>query len=73
MLNGEFVYADVGAGCELECAVVEMLSVTAVGDVPLTLTDADGEKLQVAAEGNPLVHAKATVPLNPATGDALRL
>ena len=72
-LNGELTNPDVGAGCELECAVVEMVSVTAVGVVPLTVTDADGENVQLAAVGSPLVHANATALLNPSTADALRL
>jgi len=72
-LKGELTDPEVGAGCELECAVVEMVSVTAVGVVPLTLTDAEGAKVQVAAAGTPLVHANATVLLNPSTAEALRL
>lgn len=64
---------EVGAGCELECAVVEMVSVTTVGVVPLTLTDAEGEKVQVAAAGTPVVQANDTFPLKPFTDEALRL
>ena len=52
---------------------MEIVSVTAVGLVPLTLTDAVGEKAQFVAVGRPLVQAKVTVPLNPPTDDALRL
>jgi len=48
-----------------------MVSVTAV--VVLTATDVDGEKVQLAAVGNPLVQAKVTVPLKPSTADALKL
>ena len=70
-LNGDVTNPAVGAGCELECAVVEMVSVTTV--VLLTVTDAAGEKEQVAAVGTPLVQAKLTVPLNPFIADAVRL
>jgi hypothetical protein len=70
-LDGELTNPEVWAGCELECAVVEMVSVTAV--VLLTATDADGEKEQVAAVGTPLVQANVTVPLNPFIAEALRL
>jgi len=63
MLIGGLMKPEVGAGCELERAVVEIVSVTAV--VLLTATDADGANEQVAAVGTPLVQAKATVPLNP--------
>src|SRR5262249_26824686 len=61
----------VGAGCELECAVVEIVRVTAVE--LLTVTAADGEKLQLAAVGTPFVQAKVTVPLKPLMEVALRL
>ena len=70
-LNGMLMIPEIGAGCELECAVVEMVSVTAV--VLLTATDPDGEKEQVAAVGTPLVQANVTVPLNPFIADALKL
>ena len=71
--DGQLTDPEVGAGCELECAVVEMVSVTTVGVVPLTLTDAEGEKVQVAAAGTPVVQANDTFPLKPFTDEALRL
>ena len=51
--------------------MVEIVSVTAVE--LLTVTAADGEKLQLAAVGTPLVQAKVTVPLKPLMEVALRL
>ena len=61
----------VGASCEFECAVVEMVRVTAV--VLLTMTVGEGEKLQLAAAGTPLVQVKVTAPLKPLMEFALRL
>ena len=72
-LNGELTNPDVGAGCELERAVVEIVSITVVGVAPLTVTDAEGENAHVAAVGTPLVQANVTVPLKLFTADAVRL
>ena len=71
MPKGEFKEPEIGAGCEFECAVVEMLSVTAV--VALTVTVGEGAKLQLAPVGTPLVQLKVTEPLNPPREVALRL
>ena len=70
-VNGEPTNPDVGAGCELECAVVEMVSVTAV--VLLTVTVGEGEKLQLAPVGRPVVQANVTAPLKLLMEVALRL
>lgn len=43
--------------------VVAMVSVTAIGELEVGCTEAEGRKLQVAPDGRPL-HESATVPLN---------
>ena len=73
LLKGKLVSPELGAGCELGRAVVEIVSVTAVGVAPLTVTEPDGEKAQFAPVGSPPVQAKVTVLLNPPIAEALRL
>src|SRR5437762_2772682 len=46
LLKGVLTKPELGAGCEFEWAVVEMVSVTAV--VPFTVTEAEGENEHVA-------------------------
>jgi hypothetical protein len=53
--------------------VVVIVRVTELADEPLTLTDADGAKAQLAAIGTPLPQAKLTVPLKPLVPVTLRL
>ena len=65
--NGGMSAPDVGLGCEVECGVVAMFSVTVVAVDPLTEMELDGEKVHVASVGSPPVQASATVPLKPAT------
>ena len=62
--NGGASDPEVGAGCAAECAVVEIVSVTAVVAVPLTVTEDEGEKEeQLAFVGTPLLQARLIVPL----------
>jgi hypothetical protein len=59
-------------GCAEECATVLMVSVTGSDDEPLTAALA-GLNAQLAPVGNPLVHAKATEPLNPSRPETFKL
>ena len=63
--EGKLMDPAIEAGCcEDERAVVEIVRAAEEAAVPLTVT-AEGEKLQLAPVGNPAVHVRLTLPLNP--------
>src|SRR5689334_23806575 len=64
--SGKRTLPTVGAGCNRECAVVEIVRVTGVTVAPLTATEL-GENEQEAPPGRPAVQASVTVPAKPFT------
>src|SRR5438067_12697477 len=50
--------------CDDDRAVMEIVRAAEEAAVPLRVT-AEGEKLQLAPAGNPAVHVRLTLPLNP--------